>query len=66
MVKLEEAAQGGSHFAAYRLGTECLTGEVVQKDAPKAVEWFAQSAAADNQYAQYMGQAVPDEAGSFL
>ena len=51
---LKQAAESGSHFAAYRLGKEYLTGEVVAKDTIKAVEWFSQSAEAGNQYAQYM------------
>ena len=40
--------------AAYWLGKEYLTGEVLTKDTAKAVDWFTQSAEADNQYAQYM------------
>ena len=51
---LKQAAQSGNHYAAYRLGKEYLTGEVVTKDIVKAVEWFSQSAEADDQYAQYM------------
>ena len=51
---LKQAAESGNHFAAYRLGKEYLTGEVVTKDTIKAVEWFGQSAEAGNQYAQYM------------
>ena len=50
---MKEAAGNGNHFAAYRLGKEYLTGEVVAKDTIKAVEWFSQSAEAGNQYAQY-------------
>ena len=38
----------------YWLGKEYLTGEVLTKDTAKAVDWFTQSAEADNQYAQYM------------
>ena len=51
---LKQATQSGNHFAAYRLGKEYLTGEVMTKDIAKAAEWFAQSAEAGNQYAQYM------------
>ena len=51
---LKQAAESGSHFAAYRLGKEYLTGEVVAKDTIEAVEWFSQSAEAGNQYVQYM------------
>ena len=41
-------------YAAYQLGKEYLSGEVVSKDTVKAVDWFTQSAEAGNQYAQYM------------
>ena len=51
---LKEAAAQGNSWAAYWLGKEYLTGEVLTKDTAKAVDWFTQSAEADNQYAQYM------------
>ena len=51
---MKQAAQSGNHYAAYRLGKEYLTGEVVTKDIGRAVEWCSQSAEADDQYAQYM------------
>ena len=51
---LKQAAESGDHFAAYRLGKEYLSGEVVSKDATRATAWLTQSAEAGNQYAQYM------------
>ena len=51
---MKEAAGNGNHFAAYRLGKEYLSGEVVSKDATRATAWLTQSAEAGNQYAQYM------------
>ena len=49
---LKEAAEHGNQWAAYLLGKEYLTGEVVTKDTTKAAEWFTRSAEAGNQYAQ--------------
>ena len=51
---LRQAAENGSHFAAYRLGKEYLEGNAVNKDTIRAAEWFTRSAEAGNQYAQYM------------
>mgnify|MGYP005795580423 FL=1 len=51
---LRQAAENGSHFAAYQLGKEYLTGQAVTEDTSKAAEWFTRSAEAGNQYAQYM------------
>ena len=35
---MKEAAGNGNHFAAYRLGKEYLSGEVVSKDAVRVTE----------------------------
>ena len=35
---LKQAAESGSHFAAYRLGKKYLSGEVVSKDAVRVTE----------------------------
>ena len=51
---LKEAAENGNQRAAYRLGKEYLSGEVVSKDAAKATAWLTRSAEVGNQYAQYM------------
>ena len=65
---LKQAAENGSHFAAYRLGKEYLEGNAVNKDTTRAAEWFTKSAEAGNQYAQYMlgklyltGQGLPQD-----
>ena len=50
----EKAAAQDNSWAAYRLGKEYLSGEVVTQDASKAVACFTLSAEAGNQYAQYM------------
>ena len=51
---MKEAAAQGNSWPPYRLGKEYLTGEVLTKDTSKVVDWFTQSAEADDQYAQYM------------
>lgn len=71
---LKQAAENGSHFAAYRLGKEYLEGNAVNKDTTKAADWFTKSAEAGNQYAQYMlgklylmGQGLPrDQAQAMM
>ena len=53
-ITMRYAAEGGSSWAMYRLGKELLKGEIMEKDAAGAVDWFAQSAERGNPYAQYM------------
>lgn len=50
---LEYAARNNNDYAAYRLGKEYLTGQIVAKNTAKAVDFLTQSAEAGNQYAQY-------------
>ena len=43
---MKQAAENGSHFAAYRLGKEYLEGNAVNKDTSRAADWFTKSAQA--------------------
>jgi len=51
---LEHAAGNGNSYAAYRLGKEYLRGQVVRRDAAKAVSCFTKAAELGNQWGQYM------------
>lgn len=51
---LRTAAENGNHCAAYRMGKEYFKGEIVEKDADRAVDCLTQSAKGGNQYAQYV------------
>ena len=50
---LAEAADNGNSFARYRLGKMGLTGDVIVKDVPRAVEDLTAAAEQGNRYAQY-------------
>lgn len=51
---LEHAAGNDNSYAAYRLGKEYLRGQVVRRDAAKAVPYFTKAAELGNQWGQYM------------
>ncbi len=48
-----EAANGGITVAKYKLGKMFLSGDGVEKDIPKAVEWLKQAALEENGFAEY-------------
>ena len=48
-----EAANGGITVAKYKLGKLFLSGDGVEKDIPKAVEWLKQAAVEENEFAEY-------------
>ena len=50
---LAEAADNGNDFARYRLGKMGLTGDVIVKDVPRAIEDLTDAAEQGNRYAQY-------------
>ncbi len=50
---ITKAAEAGNAAAQYTLGKLCLSGEVVEKDAARAVELFISSAGQGNGYAAY-------------
>lgn len=50
---ITKAADAGNATAQYTLGKLCLSGEVVEKDAARAVELFILSAEQGNDYAAY-------------
>lgn len=50
---ITKAAEAGNAAAQYTLGKLCLVGEVVEKDAARAVELFTLSAGQENEYAAY-------------
>ncbi len=52
--RLEQAAENGSSYAAYRLGKEYLTGRNTKRDPDRATDRFKQAADAGNRWAQYM------------
>lgn len=51
---LEHAAGNDNSYAAYRLGKEYLRGQVVRKDAAKAISCLTRAAELENQWGQYM------------
>lgn len=51
---LEHAVGNDNSYAAYRLGKEYLRGQVVRRDAAKAVSCFTKAAELGNQWGQYM------------
>ena len=48
-----EAANGGITVAKYKLGKLFLSGDGVEKDIAKAVEWLKQAALEENEFAEY-------------
>ena len=48
-----EAANGGITVAKYKLGKVFLSGDGVEKDIAKAIEWLKQSATEENEFAEY-------------
>ena len=50
---LARAADQGNEFALYRLGKMGLTGDVIEKDVPRAIDDLTESAERGNRYAQY-------------
>lgn len=50
---LAVAADNGNSYARYRLGKMGLTGDVIVKDVPRAVEDLTAATERGNQYAQY-------------
>lgn len=50
---LAEAADNGNSYARYRLGKMGLTGDVIVKDVPRAIEDLTAAAEQGNRYAQY-------------
>lgn len=48
-----EAANGGITVAKYKLGKMFLSGDGVEKDIVKAVEWLKQAAVEENEFAEY-------------
>lgn len=46
-------SDNGNPDAAYAVGKMLMDGGIIQKDAPKALEYFRKSAAAGNSYAMY-------------
>lgn len=48
-----EAANGGITVAKYKLGKMFLSGDGVEKDIVKAVEWLKQAAMEENAFAEY-------------
>ena len=54
MKRLEQAAENGNSYAAYRLGKEYLTGRNTERGTDRAMRYMKQAADAGNQWAQYM------------
>ena len=48
-----EAANGGITVAKCKLGKLFLSGDGVEKDIPKAIEWLKQAAVEENEFAEY-------------